>query len=222
MKIPYEKQHDTTGNRMCGAAAMAMVLRSLNQTCSQMDLWNEIKSLDGHGNYYGKSHKLALSFLNRGFDSICISTKEPIKLLKVCFEHSIRVILGHRLEQDSNEGHFTVFTKITKDLVYVNDPALGSNGGKGRKIPHNDLLELMNGSGEIAKNLCIAITNSNLNFSICAICNSPIIDKVKCANCQMEISLQPTFVCCQNLACEANLTDILFCPHCDMGLSFIS
>ena len=146
IKIPYEKQHDTTGNRMCAAATMVMVLRSFNQICSQEDLWNEIKSPDGHGSYYGKSHKLALSFLNRGLKSVCLSTKDPIKLLKICQEHSNRVILGHILKKDFIHGHFTVFTKITNNFVYVNDPALGSNFGKGRKISHNDLLKLAGNS----------------------------------------------------------------------------
>jgi len=84
-KIPFERQRDTPGNRMCGAASMAMVLGSLKKKCSQEELWEEIKSPDGRGNNYGKSHKLCLSFLGRGLYSFFISATDP-RLLFWCSE----------------------------------------------------------------------------------------------------------------------------------------
>jgi len=110
MKIPYERQHDKTVNRMCGPASMVMVLRSFGESCSQEKIWNEIKVPDGKGGYYAEVNKVCQSFLDRNFNSLHLSAKDPIELLKFCHKHSVRVILGHRLNISSKMGHFTVGT----------------------------------------------------------------------------------------------------------------
>ena len=40
--IPYERQEDVDGNRMCGAAALCMVYRSFGVACTQADVWHAV------------------------------------------------------------------------------------------------------------------------------------------------------------------------------------
>jgi hypothetical protein len=223
MIIPYLKQRDKKGNRMCGPAAMAMVLLSLNRKGFQNNLWKEIRSPDNHGSYYGKTHKICMSFLNRGLASICLTVVNPIEFLRICQEHSIRVIFGHRLNKHSELGHFTVFKEISNDMVIVNDPELGSNRGDGRRIPHTDFLELMGGNNEVPKNLCVIVTESILKISQCPACESPINEMVKCEHCSKDIPLEPTLILgCQNSDCQEKIVETIFCPHCDSGFQFVS
>ena len=219
MKIPYEKQHDNTVNRMCGAASIVMVLRSFGESCSQEKIWNEIKDPDGKGSYFSKVHKVCQAFLNRNFNSLHLFAKDPIELLKFCHKHSVRVILGHRLNNNSNIGHFTVFREIIGESVVVNDPDLGSKLGRGRKIKISELLGLMDGKGEVAMNSCTIIANKTLNVERCDVCNSEVPLFVKCGNCDNTLSLEPSlFLGCLNFSCSGALVRTVFCPHCNYGI----
>jgi hypothetical protein len=218
MEIPYIKQKNKKGNRMCGPASMAMVLRSFNQNGFQNNLWKEIKEPDSHGSFYGKTHKMCLSFLNRGFYSVCLTVVNPILFLRLCQEHSVRVILGHRQSKRSELAHFTVFKEITNNMVIVNDSELGSNRGEKREIPHADFLELMGGNIEVPKNLCVLVSDSisSLNQSQCPTCSLPIIEMVNCGQCGNKVPLQPTVILgCQNSDCQDKAIETVICPHCD-------
>ena len=219
MKIPYERQHYKTGNRMCGAAVIFMVLKSFRENCSQEKIWNEIKVSDGKGEYYAEVNKVCQFFLDRNFNSLHLSAKDPIELLKFCQKHSVRVILGHRLNIDSKFGHFTVFRKIVGNSVSVNDPNLGSKHGKGRKIEFSELLELMDGTGEVARNSCTIVTKKTLNIECCDVCKSIIPLVVKCRHCNSTLSLEPSlFLGCLDFNCSQALVNVIFCPHCNFAI----
>jgi len=220
MKIPYERQHYKTGNRMCGAAVTFMVLRSFGESCSQEKIWNEIKVPDGKGGYYAEVNKVCQSFLDRNFNSLHLSAKDPIKLLKFCHKHSVRVILGHRLNISSKLGHFTVFRKIVGNSVSVNDPDLGSKHGKGREIEFSELLELMDGKGdEVAMNSCTIVTKKTLNIECCDVCKSIIPLVAKCRHCNSTLSLEPSlFLGCLDFNCSQALVNVIFCPHCNFAI----
>jgi len=216
MKIPYERQHYKTGNRMCGAAVIFMVLKSFRENCSQEKIWNEIKVSDGKGEYYAEVNKVCQFFLDRNFNSLHLSAKDPIELLKFCQKHSVPVILGHRLNIDSKIGHFTVFIKIVGNLVSVNDPDKDSKPGKGRKIKFSELLELMDGKGEVARNSCTIVTKKPLNIGHCGVCDSEIPLFKVCRHCNSELSLEPSlFIGCLDFNCSQALVNVIFCPHCN-------
>jgi len=219
MKIPYERQHDDAANRKCGAAAIFMVLQSFNKSCSQDKIFAEIKVSDGHGRYYSKTHKMCKYFLNQGFKSLHLSAKNPINLLKLCQEHSVRVILGHRINNKSELGHFTVFRELVDDLVIVNDSQLGPKDGKERKFETSELLDLMDGEGEVAGNSCIVITNKSLNIKHCGVCDSEVPLFKVCKHCNSELSLEPSlFIGCLDFNCSQALVNEIFCPHCNFPI----
>jgi len=219
MKIPYERQHDNAANRMCGAASIVMVLRSFNKSCSQDKIWEEIKDSDESGRYHSKTHKVCQSFLKRGFKSLHLFAKNPINLLKLCQKHSVRVILGHRINNKSKLGHFTVFRELVDDSVIVNDPELGSKDGKGRKLETSELLDLMDGEGEVAGNSCIVITNNLLNIKHCGVCDSEIPLFFNCRRCDYKLSLEPTlFIGCINYNCSQSLVNAIYCLNCNFNI----
>ncbi|MCH8931751.1 MAG: hypothetical protein IH923_01635 [Nitrospinae bacterium] len=221
LKIPYKEQQVTPGSRRCGAASLVMVFRSFNKRCSQNDLWTKIKAPDGNDGFYGKSHKLCLIALQKGLFSLCIFVKDPIETLRLCQKYSIRAILGHRVNGRSLEGHFTVFTKIKGNSVFVNDPALGVSRGKNRKIPSSEILELMDGSGpELPKNLLLIFANKSFDDFQCSTCSKPVLNSINCLNCSNQIFLQPAIVIgCLVPTCPSSMIEGLVCPHCDTVLN---
>lgn len=206
---------------MCGAASLVMVFRSFNKRCSQNGLWEKIKAPDGGNVFYGKSHKLCLVALKKGFYSLCLFVKDPIETLRLCQEYSIRAILGHRVNESSKEGHFTVFTKIQGDSVFVNDPALGASRGKNREIPFSEILELMDGSGsELPKNLLLIVANQSFENFQCSTCSKPVSSSINCPNCLNQIILQPSIVIgCLVPTCPSSMIEGLVCPYCDTALN---
>jgi len=221
MKIPYERQHDDAENRKCGAAAIFMVLQSFNKSCSPDKIFAEIKVSDGHGRYYSETHKMCKYFSNQGFKSLHLSAKNPINLLKLCqeHEHSVRVILGHRSNMESTSGHFTVFRELDDDSVIINDPELGSREGKGRKLKTSELLDLMDGEGEVIRNSCIVITNKSLNIKHCGVCDFEIPLFFNCRRCDYKLSLEPTlFIGCLNYDCFQSLVNAIYCPNCNFNI----
>lgn len=207
---------------MCGAACLVMVFRSFNITCSQSDLWGKIKFPDGKGGFYGKSHKLCLVSFQNNLYSLCLRVKDPIKTLKLCHEYSLRVILGHRPNESSMEGHFTTFTKIQGDSVYVNDPELGASGGRGKELKSSEILKLMDGSGnELPKNLLLIISDQSFDNFQCLTCSIPVASSINCPQCSNQIVLQPAKVFgCLVPTCPSSMVEELVCPYCDNRLSF--
>ncbi len=225
MKIPYERQHDSHNNRTCGAAALTMVYRSLGLSCAQNELWDQIKSVDSFGGFYSKAHKLCLNSLEKGFDSVCFSAKDPIKAIKFCSKYSINCILGHRQFIGSKFAHFTVLVYVKDEAVFIHDPELGSKKGRNREVLFGELLDLFKSDisqGDyIAENLIIVITNKKANINKCNSCDENFPKIINCPNCNKLIPLSPSLIFgCFNPSCLENNIKNLYCPFCDAGLQF--
>jgi len=223
--IPYEKQEDVKTYRTCGAAALAMVYRSLGRDCSQAEIWREVAAPAPKRRWFFKqrwftdTHRLCAHALQRGLCAVTIRAKDPLRVLRLCRECSIRVILNHRQSLKSDEGHFTVLVDVTDENVICHDPLKGPS----RSVSHNDLLSLWTPKGwhcEITGRILIAITDAPSNKTSCAVCNMPIPASTACPNCEKKIPLQPTDVFgCVNEACPERLWERVVCPHCDEAIA---
>ena len=224
MKIPYQKQLDVPGNRMCGAAALCMVYDSFGIKTSQQDVWPRISVLDKEGeDKYSMTYLLCADAIKQSLHGIIIQAKNPWKILKLCNENSIRAILLHRLEADSPCGHFTVLVDVDDQFVTLNDPEKGPN----RKVERNEMLDLWSKKGkncEIEDNILIAISKNDSGKASCPLCGTVIPRSTRCtdSNCNTDILLQPFAVlgCIKN-SCPERTWEYIDCPHCDESLEDI-
>lgn len=218
----YEMQKSAETNRMCGAAALSMVYRSLGKTISQSEIWPRIAKPDSHGTMYSRSYLLCADALNQGFHSIIIKAKDPVNVLKLCNDNSVRVILNHRLRPDSSLGHYTVLFDISSRFVIVNDPQFGPK----RKILHQVIRDLWLPKGdncEITGNILIAISKKPCDKTNCCLCNAIIPDSIECPNCNKHIPLQPKSILgCVRKSCSERTWTRIFCSSCSEGLSEIT
>ena len=54
--IPYESQSQTENNRMCGAACLSMVYRSLGKEVPQSEIWEKIAKVNRFGSLASTTH----------------------------------------------------------------------------------------------------------------------------------------------------------------------
>lgn len=215
--IPYERQQDTHINRMCGAAALAMVYRSLGLTVAQSEIFNKISIPDNRGGRFVKTSDLCQDALKRGLKSMIIKANDPLRLLNICSKNSVRAILNHRLRPKSSLGHFTVFVDIARNFVVYHDPQYGPL----RKINSKNLLNLWlpNASDcEIGGYILVVLTNHYLSKYTCPSCNTEIPDSIQCYNpeCRKDIPLQPgNILGCVNYYCPERAWQLIFCPYCE-------
>ncbi len=215
MDIPYEAQHDMTSNRMCGAAALSMVYRSLGVHYPQQEIWNAIATPDPQGALYAKTYRMTQDALNRGFLAMAVRAHDPLHMLALCKERSIRAILNHRLAEDSPLGHYTVLADIANDAVILHDPQFGPS----RPVPKQQILELWRPNSlypEITGNMLIAIVRTQGSKAPCLTCGHAIPQNFRCAQCGMPIDLQPAEVLgCYRVNCDARMWRGIICPYCD-------
>ncbi|MCS6860606.1 MAG: phytochelatin synthase family protein [Abditibacteriales bacterium] len=225
MDIPYEKQEDTKTQRTCGAAALAMIYRSFGLGGSQAEIWREVATPAPkrrwffRQRWFTQTHRLCAHALRCGLCAVTVRAKDPLRVLRLCCERSIRVILNHRQSLKSDEGHFTVLVDVTEENVVCHDPL------KGPSLPfsHNDLLSLWMPRGkycEITGRILIALTAAPSGKTSCAVCGAPIPNTVPCPRCAAEIPLQPTDVLgCVQETCPERLWEKVVCPHCDAAIA---
>lgn len=219
--IPYEKQEEAHLNRMCGAAALAMVYRSFGLTVTQSEIWSGISTPDSRGGRFARTSVLCRDALGRGLKSMIVKAKDPLSVLHICSANSLRAILNHRLRSGSSLGHFTVLVNITRSFVVCHDPQFGPY----RKITNNRLLDLWlpkTGYCEIGGNILIALTNRHLSRHTCRLCRTEIPDSIRCFNprCGKTICLQPgNILGCVNEYCPERTWQLIFCPYCESWIS---
>ena len=115
-RIPFEKQHPGTDHRMCGAAALSMVYRSLDLSCSQQEAWGEVAQLDRTGRLAAMTHLLARDATRRGLAAVVVQATDPWAILGRAVAGEVRVILNHRLKTESSWGHYTVLVDVDDEL----------------------------------------------------------------------------------------------------------
>ena len=219
--IPYEKQEDTRLNRMCGAAALAMVYHSLGLTITQSEIWKNISTPDNCGGRFVKTSVLCQDALKHGLKSMIIKAKDPLRILHICYRNSVRAILNLRLRPESALGHFTVLVRITGKYVTCHDPQYGPY----KRTSQKNLLDLWlpnTSDCEIGGNTLVALTDKHLSQYICPACNTEIPDSIQCYNprCRRIIPLQPgNLLGCVNYSCPERTWQLIFCPYCENWIS---
>ena len=222
LDIPYERQSDPASNRMCGAAALCMVYRSLGISCSQAEIAAKLPRLEPYANAGSRTYLLAQDALTRGLSAIVLRAKDPIKTLKTCRDRSLRAILNHRPRPESPDGHFTVLVDIEGENVVVHDPLAGPN----IQIPERELLKLwqpLGSTSEITGNVLVVLAKDQESAAPCRRCNSAIPDSLACPGCGQSIPLRPVSALgCLSNFCTERAWEALFCPHCDRLLTHAS
>jgi predicted double-glycine peptidase len=217
--IAYEKQLDAASNRTCGAAALAMVYRSLGKEVPQKEIWEKIAKTNQFGSTASTTHLMVADALSRGFDAVAYQARHPLFVLRTCRQAGVRVVLNHRLSRETGAGHYTVLADIGETNVTLHDPYLGPS----RSLSHPELMELWQTrlNSEIAGNVLIAIAPRKPAEHTCEICRTPMPPAVVCPRCQKPVLLRPTAALgCIREACIVRLWNYLCCPSCDLLWNF--
>jgi hypothetical protein len=213
--MPYEKQADPQDGRMCGAAALSMVYRSLGLPVTQREVWPKIARHNFRGSLAGSAHLIIRDALDRGLAALGVQARNPVQVLRRCQEAGVRAVLNHRLAEDVSTGHFTVLVEVGKDDVVVHDPHFGPS----RHVRQPDLLDLWRPrylNSEIVGNVLIGIAPRGEGTAACAACQTPIPATLLCPGCGQPIPLRPAALLgCMRADCPARQWDGICCPFCD-------
>lgn len=220
--IPYERQSDPQSNRMCGAASLSMVYRSLGKAIPQSEIWPRISKQNPLGSLASATYLMAQDALNRGFPALAVQVRHPLQALRLCQDEGIRAVLSHRLREDSAMGHYTVLVEIDGQSVVVHDPYFGPS----RRLPHEDLLHLWRPvypKTEITGNVLIGVAAQPNAMPPCQLCGTVIPPAVACPACDRPVSLQPAALLgCVGDDCPDRMWNYICCPFCDYTWSFSS
>jgi predicted double-glycine peptidase len=217
-EIPFEPQRQTDGQRMCGAAALAMTLRALGVPCTQEELWSEIACLDGEGHWAARTFHLASAALRRAMPALVIQVRDGWKNLERLATDVPGLILNHRLEASSPQGHYSVLVDIDQEAALLHDPILGP-----RRLVSRVQLETLwqpirktAEENEIAGNVLVGIGPRVAHSGRCRQCDFPFPAHITCGNCGQHFPLQPSTVLgCMRSGCGECRWQRLFCPFCD-------
>jgi len=209
--IPFERQQDS---RSCGAAALCMIYRSLGHSCNQSDVWQRITRPGPWGAPRTNTKQLCADAIMQNLAALTLMARQPWPLLRQCASEGIRVILNHRLRNDSAVGHYSVLVRIDDEHIDLHDPS----GQPERRLSKTELLELWQpprGRSEIAGHVLLAVTAKALTGK-CTLCGEKTPALITCPGCRATIHLQPAAVLgCGASRCPGRLWDRLFCPRCD-------
>jgi hypothetical protein len=215
LTIPYEKQSDPHADRMCGAACLTMVYRSLGVPATQQEVWTRVARSNVRGRAAGATYLVAQDALNRGLAAVAIQARNPVQALRRCEEHGIRAILNHRLKEDASTGHYTVLVGVGKQDVALHDPLYGPS----RQVPQAELLDLWRPrylNAEIVGNVLVGIAPRAEESAVCPACQTPIPPSIACPGCGKPVPLRPAALLgCMNPACPERQWEAICCPFCD-------
>jgi hypothetical protein len=213
--IPFEGQIDHVGNRMCGAASLAMVYRYFDVVCAQDEIWHNISMPDAYGTLYTRTYKMCQDALGRGMAAVILRAKKPVVILEIGENDAIPLVLNHRLNASSSLGHYTVFLGLSDDIVLYHDPQAKPR----MQIPLDDLLALWcptEGQCEITGNILIAISPGHKGKIRCQACGTVVPPSISCPACGRGIPLEPRSILgCMNASCARRTWESIFCPWCD-------
>lgn len=219
--IPFEPQQTIDGSRTCGAAALTMVYRSLGLECRQDAVWQRVAEQIGSGGKATRTHRLALDACKLGLSAVILQAEQPAPLLTQLLEADARVILNHRLDDESALGHYSVLLSFDGNRIVIHDPHRGPE----RALPWPEFTELWQpcrGRCEIIGRVLIALGVRSQGNRACTVCGSAVPLQVSCGRCDQAIALGPQgAVGCVVPGCAGQSWTRLFCPHCDWAVSHI-
>ena len=218
IEIPFEAQLQNAGERMCGAAALAMVLHGLQDPCTQAELWTEIAYPDQQGELAARTFNLATAALHRGLPSLVIQVRDPWQNLKHYVQTVPGIILNHRLEADSAQGHFSVLVDMNEESALLHDPLQGPR----RLVPRSLLEELWQPARsedemtEVPGNILVGIGPRDQISTSCSTCSAKMPGIAACSVCGNHFLLQPaSLLGCLRGNCPDCRWEQMFCPFCD-------
>lgn len=202
---PYESQRNRGPGRRCGAAALAMVYRNFGIEIDGETLWDELcrdaKKPESSVSVPIRTLHLARNARSRGLAALPCRLRDPWGFLERLFSNenarNLRVVLNHRLREDSPLGHFTVPAGVDPggETLFVHDPLFGPD----RPLSRREILSLWTPRGpdcEISGNIVLLVAQE---FS----------RSVSCPRCECLFGW-PTF-----LLENPELFLRRFCPNCD-------
>jgi hypothetical protein len=216
--IPYERQKD---DHSCGAAALAMVYRSLGREATQDEIWEKVGRKRATGQWDSRTYLLCQDAIRRGLVGLIIQAQPPgWKVLEACQRHQLRVILHHRVKPHSTQRHFSVLLDLDDESIVLHDPLNGPEQRHGRAA----FLELWgaSGPGQQPGSMLVALADpAGLTAYQCPTCNQPTLTPT-CGGCDQPLRLEPAAALgCADRACAAALWSRIHCPSCDRGVSLL-
>ena len=216
--IPFEPQRTIDGSRTCGAAALTMVYRSLGLPCEQLVVWQRVAEEIRTGVKATRTHRLALDACNQGLPAVTLQAEQPDQLLARLLQTGSRVILNHRLDPQSQLGHYSVLLRFDGHKIEIHDPHHGPN----RVLPWPEFAELWKPSAEASEiigHVLVAIGVPPRHSEEHSQCGHELPSHWTCPRCDRPIPTSPADV----VRYAANgggvpLWKRLFCPHCDWAI----
>jgi hypothetical protein len=211
--VPYEAQEHPAS---CGAAALAMVYRSLGLAESQETIWRCLESGSARGTL---TVNLARHALDRSLIASVIQVGDPWLLLERCGEQDVRVIVSHRPQLGRGGGHFSVLAALDESTVLLHDPSLGP-----RRLPRAEFLELWQAArpgAMIAGSIVLTIAYAHpVPVWECPLCDHNGVETLRCAGCAGAFVTGPMAILgCLREGCPMRSWERLHCPYCDRAWS---
>ncbi len=192
-----------------------MVYRSLGSNCEQLAVWERVAEEIRPGAKATRTHRLALDAGRQGLSAVTLQAEQPAELLIELLDADVRVILNHRLDRQSNLGHYSVLLRFDGQEIEIHDPHFGPN----RVLPWPEFAELWRpsvGQSEIVGRVLVAIGRPSGKSAACTHCGNELPSHLSCARCDNPIPTGPAGVVgCVGEGCHGRLWSRLYCPHCD-------
>jgi hypothetical protein len=212
LEVPYEKQLNPWS---CGAAALAMVYRSLGVPGGQADIWERIASPGHRYPHVSRAQAMAADALSRGLSAVLIEVRDPWRVLERGLQSPVRLIANHGADRQSGLGHYSVVVGLDAEHVVLHDPGHGPN----RRLTRSEFLELWNPAAldrEIPNQILLAIAGAPSVGEPCPLCGGTGVERWPCPMCRRSVPLQPGVVLgCLTDTCPMRAWEEIYCPFCE-------
>ncbi len=206
--VPYERQE---GRNWCGAAALAMVLRSLGRPATQAGLWPLVSTVGPDGGDWSCAGRMARHARARGLDVAALAAPDLRRSLRAWLAAGLRVILNRRTSLGGDTWHFVVPVAARGPWVVLHDP--GSAGPAARHLAA-ELEALMDG------NPALVLGTPGGRAAPCPVCGlRPARHGPACPRCGAAGGPEPPAALgCDRPLCPGRLFDFVYCLNCATGL----
>ena len=209
--IPYERQQDADGNRMCGAAALCMVYRSFGVECTQAEVWQAVAG----GTRSARTRLICADSLQRGFDALIVRREFP----GMCSASARGTRSAPSSITGSPSNRPTAITRSWWAWTTVGRWSR-SQGRPGSQPGPNSVAPALAteraGLGDHRPGPGGDRRREHATVVVCSRCRAPIPESARCGRCAATIRLQPAAVLgCVAEDCDGRLWEALFCPQCD-------
>ncbi len=205
--VPYERQE---GRNWCGAAALAMVLRSLGRPATQAGLWPLVSTAGPDGGDWSSAGRMARHARARGLDVASLGAADLGRALRAWLAADLRVVLRHRTSLRADVWHFTVPVAVRGPWVVLHDPGAGP-----RRRWRAAVLEAL-----IDLDPVLVFGLPGGRAAPCPVCGRrPARHGPSCPRCGAARGPEPPAALgCDRPLCPGRLFDFVYCLHCATGV----